>query len=75
MAETVRIAAVQLEPALGDVEANLDACARLAAAAADQGAWWIVLEPSRVSRSLEVRMLTWLEGSLLSDACFEEVRR
>jgi predicted amidohydrolase len=39
----VRIAAIQLEPVLGDVEANLAACERLADQAAAAGADWIVL--------------------------------
>jgi predicted amidohydrolase len=39
----VRIAAIQLEPVLGDVEANLAECERLAGEAAAAGAEWIVL--------------------------------
>jgi predicted amidohydrolase len=39
----MRIAAIQLEPVLGDVEANLAECERLAEAAAGAGAEWIVL--------------------------------
>jgi len=39
----VRIAAIQLEPVLGDVEANLAECERLADEAAAAGAEWIVL--------------------------------
>lgn len=38
-----RIAAIQLEPVLGDVGANLAACERLADEAAAAGAEWIVL--------------------------------
>jgi predicted amidohydrolase len=39
----MRVAAVQLEPVIGDVDANLAACERLADAAAVEGAEWIVL--------------------------------
>lgn len=39
----MRAAAVQLEPVIGDVAANLAACERLADAAAREGAEWIVL--------------------------------
>jgi predicted amidohydrolase len=39
----VRIAAIQLEPVLADVEANLAECGRLADQAAAAGADWIVL--------------------------------
>jgi predicted amidohydrolase len=39
----VRVAAVQLEPRIADVGANLDACERLADRAAAEGAQWIVL--------------------------------
>jgi predicted amidohydrolase len=39
----MRVAAVQLEPRIGDVAANLEACERLADAAAAEGAEWIVL--------------------------------
>jgi predicted amidohydrolase len=39
----MRIAALQLEPALGEVAANLEACERLADDAARAGADWIVL--------------------------------
>lgn len=37
------MAAIQLEPVIGDVEANLSACQRLADAAAHEGAEWIIL--------------------------------
>jgi predicted amidohydrolase len=39
----MRVAAIQLEPRIGDVAANLEACERLAGAAAAEGAEWIVL--------------------------------
>jgi len=39
----VRVAAVQLEPVIGDVAANLESCERLVDAAAQQDADWIVL--------------------------------
>jgi predicted amidohydrolase len=39
----LRVAAVQLEPSIGDIDANLAACERLAGAAAREGAEWIVL--------------------------------
>jgi predicted amidohydrolase len=39
----MRIAAIQLEAVLGDVEANLAECERLAGEAAEAGAEWIVL--------------------------------
>src|ERR687883_803716 len=39
----MRVAAVQLETVIGDVEANLAACQRLADAAASEGAEWIIL--------------------------------
>jgi predicted amidohydrolase len=39
----MRVAAVQLESVVGDVDANLAACERLADAAAREGAEWIVL--------------------------------
>jgi predicted amidohydrolase len=39
----MRVAAVQLEPRIGDVAANLDACEQLADEAAAAGAEWIVL--------------------------------
>src|SRR5215211_4386242 len=39
----MRVAAIQLESVVGDVEANLAACQRLADAAAREGAEWIVL--------------------------------
>jgi predicted amidohydrolase len=39
----MRVAAIQLETVLADVEANLDACERLADAAAASGAEWIAL--------------------------------
>jgi predicted amidohydrolase len=39
----MRVAAVQLESVIGDVDANLAACERLASAAADAGAEWIIL--------------------------------
>jgi predicted amidohydrolase len=42
-APSIRMAAVQLEPVLGDVAANLERCERLADAAAAAGAQWIVL--------------------------------
>jgi deaminated glutathione amidase len=38
----MRVAAVQLRPVVGDIDANLAACERLADAAADAGAEWIV---------------------------------
>src|SRR5918997_4579863 len=38
-----RVAAIQLEAVVGDVEANLAACQRLADAAALEGAEWIIL--------------------------------
>lgn len=40
---TIRAAAVQLEARLGDVDWNLEQCARLVAEAAREGAEWIVL--------------------------------
>lgn len=43
MTEDLRVAAVQLEPVVGDVEANLDRAERLARRAADAGAEVIVL--------------------------------
>lgn len=43
MTEDLRVAAVQLEPVVGDVEANLDRAERLARRAADAGAEMIVL--------------------------------
>ena len=39
----MRVAAVQLETVVGDIDANLAACERLADAAAARGAEWIVL--------------------------------
>jgi predicted amidohydrolase len=39
----VRVAAIQLEAVIGDVEANLAACERLADEAAREGAEWIIL--------------------------------
>ena len=39
----MRVAAIQLEPAIADVAANLDACERLADSAARAGADWVVL--------------------------------
>src|SRR4051812_39751280 len=39
----MRAAAIQLEPKIADVEANLDACRRLAEGAAAAGAEWIAL--------------------------------
>src|ERR671916_1259886 len=39
----MRVAAVQLETVIGDIEANLAACERLAGEAAREGAQWIVL--------------------------------
>jgi predicted amidohydrolase len=39
----MRVAAIQLETVIGDVEANLAACQRLADAAALEGAEWIIL--------------------------------
>jgi predicted amidohydrolase len=39
----MRVAAIQLETVIGDVEANLAACQRLADAAAREGAEWIIL--------------------------------
>src|SRR5215210_1983639 len=39
----MRVAAVQLESVIGDIDANLAACERLAGAAAFEGAEWIVL--------------------------------
>jgi predicted amidohydrolase len=39
----MRVAAVQLRPVIGDIDANLAACERLAGAAAVEGARWIVL--------------------------------
>ena len=39
----MRVAAIQLETVIGDVEANLSACQRLADAAAHEGAQWIIL--------------------------------
>jgi predicted amidohydrolase len=39
----VRVAAIQLEPRIGDVAENLERCRRLAEAAASDGAEWIVL--------------------------------
>lgn len=43
MPETVRVAAIQLSAAVGDVAANLGECERLAGEAARGGAEWIVL--------------------------------
>jgi len=40
---TIRAAAVQLEARLGDIDWNLEECARLAGRAAAEGAEWIVL--------------------------------
>ncbi len=40
---TIRVAATQMRPVLGDVEANLDGAAGLVARAAREGARWIVL--------------------------------
>ena len=37
------VAAIQLEAAIGDVDANLAACQRLADTAAREGAEWIIL--------------------------------
>src|SRR5215204_989685 len=39
----MRVAAIQMESVVGDVEANLAACRRLADAAAHEGAEWIIL--------------------------------
>ena len=39
----MRVAAIQLESVIGDVEANLAACQRLAGEAAHEGAEWIIL--------------------------------
>lgn len=39
----MRVAAIQLETVIGDIEANLSACQRLADAAAHEGAEWIIL--------------------------------
>jgi predicted amidohydrolase len=39
----MRVAAIQLEPVIGDVAANLAACQRLADTAAEEGAEWIIL--------------------------------
>jgi predicted amidohydrolase len=39
----MRVAAIQLETVIGDVEANLAACQRLADTAAQEGAEWIIL--------------------------------
>lgn len=39
----LRVAAVQLEPVIGDVEANLDASQRLVRRAAREGAQWVLL--------------------------------
>jgi predicted amidohydrolase len=39
----MRVAAIQLETIIGDVEANLTACQRLAEEAAHEGAEWIIL--------------------------------
>jgi predicted amidohydrolase len=39
----MRIAAIQLEPVIADVEANLEACERLVDAAARDGAEWVIL--------------------------------
>jgi predicted amidohydrolase len=39
----MRVAAIQLESVIGDVEANLAACQRLADTAAHEGAEWIIL--------------------------------
>lgn len=43
MTATVRVAAVQLEAEVGNIDANLAMCSDLAAAAVRQGAQWIVL--------------------------------
>ena len=39
----IKVAAIQLAPKIGDVEANLSACENMAADAARQGAKWIIL--------------------------------
>ncbi|HEV7892684.1 MAG TPA: carbon-nitrogen hydrolase family protein [Pyrinomonadaceae bacterium] len=39
----MRVAAIQLQPVIGDIDANLAACERLAERAAAEGAEWIVL--------------------------------
>src|SRR5947199_2550072 len=39
----MRVAAIQLETVIGDVDANLAACQRLADKAAHEGAEWIIL--------------------------------
>ncbi|HVF68150.1 MAG TPA: carbon-nitrogen hydrolase family protein [Pyrinomonadaceae bacterium] len=39
----MRVAAVQLQPVIGDIDANLSACERLADRAAAEGAEWIIL--------------------------------
>jgi predicted amidohydrolase len=39
----MRVAAVQLQPVIGDIDANLAACERLAGRAAREGAEWIIL--------------------------------
>ncbi|HVF42385.1 MAG TPA: carbon-nitrogen hydrolase family protein [Pyrinomonadaceae bacterium] len=39
----MRVAAVQLQPVIGDIDANLAACERLADRAAAEGAEWIIL--------------------------------
>ena len=39
----MRVAAIQLQTVVGDIDANLAACERLADAAAAEGAEWIVL--------------------------------
>lgn len=39
----MRVAAIQLQTVIGDVDANLAACEKLAGMAADEGAEWIIL--------------------------------
>ncbi|WP_216638047.1 carbon-nitrogen hydrolase family protein [Bacillus sp. FJAT-29814] len=41
--ESIKVAAVQLQPVIGDVTANLEACEKLANEAAEKGVKWILL--------------------------------
>lgn len=43
MGDEVKVAAVQLEPRIGDLQANLAACERMANEAGEKGAQWIAL--------------------------------
>src|SRR5215210_6354768 len=39
----MRVAAIQLQTVIGDIDANLSACEKLASMAASEGAEWIIL--------------------------------